>query len=1028
VVGARDSRGAREKETNVEQNVILAGVGGQGILSIAQVISQAALARGMQVKQAEVHGMSQRGGEVQSHLRLSTQEVLSDLIPLGQADLLISVEPLECLRYVHYLKPGGAVVASVNAFVNIGNYPAVESLLERIAGQPKHVLIDADRIARAAGSARSANIVILGAASLFVEIDPGELEDAIAMLFEAKGKKIVDVNLRAFRFGRNAALAYLEGLERGGTSSAVRHWIDTLGPEHLAEAERPDAPAFDVLSFEDRLSGAEAHAVERTLAEVAEEGRTQLFEHEVYTIVQLVGAITPPHYVFLTPDDLLSAEALAQFPGDQVVLKIVSPDIVHKTEANGIAFVRKDLDTVRAEIDRLVARHREHADVRGVLVVEFVERVRPGFGNELFVGIRATREFGPVIAAGLGGIDTEYLAVKMRPGLAVAKARALDTTAEDFLELFKKTAGYEILAGKARGHNRIVSDGELLRCFRAFLHLAQRFCVDRGEAGPDVAELEVNPFAFQRQRLIPLDGRGSLATAVHALPARPLAPIDSLLEPKAIAILGVSSTHLNFGRIILQNLIDCGFPRQHLYVIKEGEPQVDGIACVPSITALPEPVDLLVIAAAARQLPSIVRETVASGRVRSGIIIPGGVGETEGSVDIASEVRREIAKGRERPDGGPVFLGPNSLGVVSRPGRYDTFFIPKSRMDKRWDKPARRIALVSQSGAFIVSRLSNLETLDPMFAVSIGNQIDLTPADLLNAIGKRQDIDVIGVYVEGFRDLDGLTFLRVAQDVAASGKEIVFYKAGRTESGRSAAAGHTASVAGDYDVCQAAAEQAGAIVVDTFKEFEQLLELSVALHDKDVSGVRVAALSNAGFETVGMADAIQGQRYRVEMAPLGEEDRVRLQAVLRERGLEGLVNARNPLDVTPMAQEDVYEGAIRVLLESPDVDAVVVGIVPLTSALKTTPSEIADPESLAVRLPRLFATARKPLITVIDSGSLYDPLAHALRDRGVPVFRSADQAIRSLGRYLCHRVERRGVPAKTTGIEHEERVPAVSGV
>jgi acyl-CoA synthetase (NDP forming) len=747
--------------------------------------------------------------------------------------------------------------------------------------------------------------------------------------------------------------------------------------------------------------------VERTLAQVFEEGRSQLFEHEVYTIVQLVGAISPPHHIFLTPDDLLSEEALSQFPGDQVVLKIVSPDIVHKTEANGIAFVGKDINTVRTEIDRLITRHRAQADVRGVLLVEYVERVRPGFGNELFVGIRATREFGPVIAAGLGGIDTEYLAVKMKPGIAVAKARALDTTAEDFLELFKTTAGYEILAGKARGHRRIVSDGELLRCFRAFLHLAQRFCVDRGEEGPDVAELEVNPFAFRQQRLVPLDGRGSLATAAKALPARPLARIENLLEPKAIAVLGVSSTSMNFGRIILQNVLECGFPREHLYVIKEGEAAVDGVRCVPGIRSLPETVDLLVIAASAKQLPGIVGEMVESGKVQAGIIIPGGVGETEGSVDIAAQVRAAIAQGRKRPDGGPVFLGPNSLGVVSRPGRYDTFFIPKSRMDKRWDKPPRRAALISQSGAFIVSRLSNLETLDPTFAISIGNQIDLTPADVLTAVGKRDDIDVIGVYVEGFRDLDGLAFFRATEEVAAAGKEVIFYKAGRTEPGRSAAAGHTASVAGDYDVCQAAGEQAGAVVIDTFKEFEQLMELAVALHRKDVSGLRVGAVSNAGFETVGIADAIQGQRYRVEMARLGEEDRRLLGAVLEAQGLGGLVNARNPLDITPMANEEVYEGAIRVLLESPDVDAVVVGIVPLTSALKTTSGELAQPGSLAERLPRLFAHTRKPLIAVIDSGSLYDPLARALREGGVPVFRSADQAIRSLGRYLCHRVERR---------------------
>ena len=191
--------------------------------------------------------------------------------------------------------------------------------------------------------------------------------------------------------------------------------------------------------------------------------------------------------------------------------------------------------------------------MRGVLVVEYVERVRPGFGNELFVGIRATREFGPVIAAGLGGIDTEYLAAKMKPGLAVAKAIAIDTTAEEFLDLFRKTAAYEILSGKARGHRRIVSDGELLRCFRAFLLLAQRFCVDRGDEGPDVAELEVNPFAFRQQRLVPLDGRGRLEAAARAPPPPPRRQVAA--PPRAasrIAVLGVSSTPCNFGRIILE--------------------------------------------------------------------------------------------------------------------------------------------------------------------------------------------------------------------------------------------------------------------------------------------------------------------------------------------------------------------------------------------------------------------------------------------------------------------------------------------
>jgi acyl-CoA synthetase (NDP forming) len=637
-------------------------------------------------------------------------------------------------------------------------------------------------------------------------------------------------------------------------------------------------------------------------------------------------------------------------------------------------------------------------------VVEHVERVRPGLGNELFVGIRSTREFGPVIAAGLGGIDTEYLADKMKPGLAVAKAAAMETSDVEFLELFKKTVAYEILSGHARGRSRIIPDGELLRCFRAFLHLAQRFCVDRGEEGPDVAELEVNPFAFRQQRLIPLDGRGRLQTATRALPPRPLEQVERLLEPESIAVLGVSSTGMNPGRIILKNVIACGFPKEHTYVIKESDETIDGVKCVPSIAALPEPADLLVLAASARQLPQIVTETIESGKVRSVIMIPGGVGETEGSGEIATDVREAIAAGRARNRQGPVFLGPNSLGAVSKPGRYDTLFIPESRLDKRWSAPHRRVALISQSGAFIVSRMSNLEMLDPAFAISLGNQIDVTVSDVLAAVGKRDDIDTIGVYAEGFNDLDGLEMLRNTSRVTANGKDVIFYKAGRTEPGRSAAAGHTASVAGDYDVCQAAAEHAGALVTDTFKEFEQLVELCTTLHGKPVKGVRIGAVSNAGFETVGIADAIQGQRYQVEIPSLSEESTRRLAAVLEEHGLGRLVNARNPLDITPMAPEEVYEGTIRVLLESDEVDAVVVGVVPLTAALKTAPEEIEQEGSLVHRLTRLFAEAGKPMIVVVDSGPRYDPLVRALRAGGVPVFPSADQAIRSLGRYLCHRV------------------------
>ncbi len=188
-----------------KQDIILAGVGGQGILSIAFVIDSAALREGLFVKQAEVHGMAQRGGAVTSHLRLSRGRIWSDLIPRGSAELIISVEPLEALRYLDFLKPGGRVVTSSTPFINIPDYPDKAALLARIGTIPGSVIVDSETLAKQAGSSRAQNTVMLGAAARFLL--PGEdgLKESIRILFEKRGDKILEANLKAFEAGKRAA-------------------------------------------------------------------------------------------------------------------------------------------------------------------------------------------------------------------------------------------------------------------------------------------------------------------------------------------------------------------------------------------------------------------------------------------------------------------------------------------------------------------------------------------------------------------------------------------------------------------------------------------------------------------------------------------------------------------------------------------------------------------------------------------------------------------------------------------------------
>lgn len=185
----------------MKRDIILSGVGGQGILSIATVIGRAALAEGLQLKQAEVHGMSQRGGDVQSNLRISSSAIRADLIPRGEADLIVSLEPMEALRYLPWLASDGWVITNTVPLVNIPDYPDADALRRELEALPHAVTLDIDALARAAASPRSANMVLLGAAAPFLDIDAAKLEAGIRDIFARKGDAIVEMNLAAFRAG-----------------------------------------------------------------------------------------------------------------------------------------------------------------------------------------------------------------------------------------------------------------------------------------------------------------------------------------------------------------------------------------------------------------------------------------------------------------------------------------------------------------------------------------------------------------------------------------------------------------------------------------------------------------------------------------------------------------------------------------------------------------------------------------------------------------------------------------------------------
>ncbi len=194
----------------MKSDIILAGVGGQGILSIATILGAAALDGDLNIKQAEVHGMSQRGGDVQSNLRISSEPIASDLIPLGRADLIVSLEPMEALRYREYLAPEGWIVTSTLPFINIPAYPEQQLLEAELAQWPRTIAFDMEAVAKEVASARASNMVLLGAASPLIDIDPERIIDAIRKIFGAKGPKMVDMNIAAFTAGRDRAITLID--------------------------------------------------------------------------------------------------------------------------------------------------------------------------------------------------------------------------------------------------------------------------------------------------------------------------------------------------------------------------------------------------------------------------------------------------------------------------------------------------------------------------------------------------------------------------------------------------------------------------------------------------------------------------------------------------------------------------------------------------------------------------------------------------------------------------------------------------
>lgn len=744
-------------------------------------------------------------------------------------------------------------------------------------------------------------------------------------------------------------------------------------------------------------------------------GRSSLHEHEVYRVLEAIGCTVPRHE-FLEDPSAVTEDTLSRI-GPKIVVKIVSPGIPHKQKLGGVRIVSTH-DPLYVQFvchrmrEEVLSRFPEGSRpaVTGFLLAEFIPHTQ-ALGYEVLVGFRDDPAFGPVLTMSKGGDDAEFFAEHFSPAnlflppLSYGEALAFTRTLH-IRHKFEQAGHPEILEAMARALSRFA---DLAWAFSRFAPARRKLLF---------SSFEVNPFAYSRDgRFVALDGLAETApfpAAEGLVPPVNTAHLDAFFSPRGIAVAGVSAdaSKVSLGRDVVQLLHDMG--RTDVYPInpKGGRVRLGGaeIPLVPDLPDVPSPVDLVVFAAPLSSLFDLLPK-LAGKSVRALVLIPG----LPSGLPYA-EFRRRLDA--ELPRGVRV-LGPNCMGVFHAPGAaagrcaadegfcgVNTLFIEEQRLEIRW-KPESNAVLLTQSGAFSVTAIDRLRASRAFRAVvSFGNRYDVKVSDLLAWFSGREDVEVIGVYLEGLEPGEGRQFFSL---VSSLRKPVVVYKAGRTEAGARSAASHTASLSGSYGVFRAACAQAGAILVETAEEHYAAVKAFSALAGKRPGGRRVAGVVNAGFESTIGADELAG----LSQAALGADTLEELRRINRL----GLVDVGSPfLDVTPMADDRMYAEFVEAVLRDDGVDCVFVAVVPHAATLKTTPETCRDPEGLAALLTALGRKYPKPMVVSVNAGRHYGDFVALLEEGGLPVYTDIRSAIQALDRFVEYRLRPAAVDFSRAGV------------
>jgi acetyl coenzyme A synthetase (ADP forming)-like protein len=682
--------------------------------------------------------------------------------------------------------------------------------------------------------------------------------------------------------------------------------------------------------------------VKNIINKVIEGNRNALYEHEAKDLLSLVGLPTTRYRVANSMEEAMEAGREIGFP---VALKIVSPQVLHKSDAGGVVLDVSD-DEVGASYDRIIDRIKKNvpgAEIHGVLVEEMAPP-----GVEVIIGATRDPQFGPTIMFGIGGILTEII--------KDVSFRVAPFSLDEAIKMMGEIKSHKILEG-ARGIP--VVDKPVLA--EIIVKISEIMLEN-----PGISAIDLNPVMAYGDAAKIVDARIILGEGGESgLTLEPADDLDAVLNPSSVAVIGASANPDKIGHKILKNIIDAGFSGK-IYPVNPRGGEILGLEAYTSVVEIPGDVDTVIVVVPSRFVPGVIDECAQKG-VKGAVIISSGFKDTgpEGA-ELEKLVLEKAAKGGIR------IIGPNCQGVSN----------PVSGFCATWPliPQVGDVAVISQSGTIALEVPSFLvdNHLGYSKSIALGNKSDIDEADLISWLGRDEGTRVITVYTEGTDE--GGKLMKAVKD-ASSTKPVLVLKAGRTEAGRTAVLAHTGSMAGSGEVFEAAISQSGGFCVASLQE---LLDTAKAFSMLPVPrGPKLLVITSSGGAGILSSDA--SEAAGLTLHTLSEDTVERLGAVLPDYCI-----IRNPLDLTgnALTEPNMYPDALEVALESGEADMVLV--------------VFGDPIPHTVNLLKeVVDKARKKGVPVavnyMGGADMQKEEIDALQRNGIPVYTTPERAISALG-------------------------------